>query len=417
MEDGTVMTWGWNSFGQLGIGNTTNQLSPVVGPGLSGVNQLVAGGAHSLALMNDGTVKAWGFNSYGQLGIGNNTNRLSPTEVPGLSNANELVVGDYHSFVITNNSNVMAWGYNANGELGLGDTVNRLVPTTMTLEGFYVVDEEAQQFLAATEAVITAETSKSQSDCDAAMVLIETLASSTEKSKLMNRLNVIQSIIDEATSIAEAITIATEAVAVAETSKTQADVDAAMALANALPDSPEKTALLERLSSVDTVPIVVSQQYKVADTKINLAMSLPREPYLSLALLSIEQVMDPVEKATLSLEMQVAIEKSTAIKPVTTKTANMFVRLAEITGRDKYILLAEEKTALIVDSTEQLDAVSRIDGIKSIKTPSEQKAYNTLIAAEQWKSPNMITAATKLINALEDGTFKTDMLDRISILN
>jgi Regulator of chromosome condensation (RCC1) repeat len=45
----------------------------------------VAGGyAHSLALKSDGTVMAWGYNIYGQLGIGTFADTNQPIEVAGL---------------------------------------------------------------------------------------------------------------------------------------------------------------------------------------------------------------------------------------------------------------------------------------------------------------------------------------------
>ncbi|GBG09023.1 putative S-layer protein, partial [Paenibacillus agaridevorans] len=42
------------------------------------MKQLVAGNSHTLALMEDGTVKGWGSNSYGQLGLGNTTSINMP---------------------------------------------------------------------------------------------------------------------------------------------------------------------------------------------------------------------------------------------------------------------------------------------------------------------------------------------------
>ncbi len=38
---------------------------------------------HSLALTADGHVYAWGYNSYGQLGNGSTTNATTPVEVEG----------------------------------------------------------------------------------------------------------------------------------------------------------------------------------------------------------------------------------------------------------------------------------------------------------------------------------------------
>ncbi|MSR75938.1 MAG: hypothetical protein EXS14_10775, partial [Planctomycetes bacterium] len=47
--------------------------------------QISAGVFHTLALRSDGTVMAWGWNAYGQLGLGNNTNQYTPQQIPGLT--------------------------------------------------------------------------------------------------------------------------------------------------------------------------------------------------------------------------------------------------------------------------------------------------------------------------------------------
>ncbi|MBP2000772.1 alpha-tubulin suppressor-like RCC1 family protein [Paenibacillus shirakamiensis] len=67
MEDGTVKSWGSNSYGQLGMGNTKDIKTPTINPFLKGVTQLAAGYTHSLALMEDGSVKSWGSNDYGEI--------------------------------------------------------------------------------------------------------------------------------------------------------------------------------------------------------------------------------------------------------------------------------------------------------------------------------------------------------------
>ena len=81
---GEARAWGNNSFGQLGDGAMVDNPLPVVvkavggsGP-LTGVQQVAAGGYHSLALTSAGEVRAWGYNSYGQLGEGTMTDRQLP---------------------------------------------------------------------------------------------------------------------------------------------------------------------------------------------------------------------------------------------------------------------------------------------------------------------------------------------------
>ncbi len=82
-SDGTVRAWGYNKYGQLGNGDSTGvaQYGPVQVSGLSGVKAIAAGGRHSVALKNDSTVWACGYNHYGEIGDGTTTNRLTPVQV------------------------------------------------------------------------------------------------------------------------------------------------------------------------------------------------------------------------------------------------------------------------------------------------------------------------------------------------
>lgn len=67
-----VIAWGANRYGQLGVPEGDDQRTPVVsglGPG-SGIAAIDAGGVHNLAIRQDGVVLAWGSNGFGQLGIG-----------------------------------------------------------------------------------------------------------------------------------------------------------------------------------------------------------------------------------------------------------------------------------------------------------------------------------------------------------
>jgi alpha-tubulin suppressor-like RCC1 family protein len=125
LSNGTVVAWGENKQGQLGDGTTVEKDVPTPVAGLSSVKAVAIGGmatrgGHMLALLNDGTVRAIGGNLFGQLGDGTTTNSSAPVKVTGLSGVTALTAARFHSMARLANGNVVAWGDNQYGELGLG---------------------------------------------------------------------------------------------------------------------------------------------------------------------------------------------------------------------------------------------------------------------------------------------------------
>jgi RHS repeat-associated protein len=126
---GTVWTWGYNNYGQLGNGTTsTNYYRPLAISGVDNVVGVAAGQYHTLALRSDGTVWAWGYNSYGQLGNGTSTNYYSPLAISGVGNVVGVAAGAYHTVALCSNGTVWAWGYNNSGQLGDGTMVSQPAP-------------------------------------------------------------------------------------------------------------------------------------------------------------------------------------------------------------------------------------------------------------------------------------------------
>ncbi|KAM3655399.1 LOW QUALITY PROTEIN: RCC1 and BTB domain-containing protein 1-like [Ammospiza maritima maritima] len=82
VNNGEVYGWGYNGNGQLGLGNR-NQLTPcrVAERHSVCVLQIACGYVHTLALTDEGLLCAWGANTYGQLGTGNKSNQLSPVQI------------------------------------------------------------------------------------------------------------------------------------------------------------------------------------------------------------------------------------------------------------------------------------------------------------------------------------------------
>ena len=126
--DGTVWTWGYNGYGQLGNGNTNTIYAPEKIE-IEDVVDVKAGENYTLVLKADGTVWAVGYNGNGQLGNGTTIRSLQFTQVmideeTPLTNIEKIDAGQYSAFAVTKEGNVYGWGYNPYGELGIKNTAS-----------------------------------------------------------------------------------------------------------------------------------------------------------------------------------------------------------------------------------------------------------------------------------------------------
>lgn len=141
--DGTVWTWGDNTYCQLGRGYTGNDVNGLYAlPGqvltaantpLTGIVAISAGAYHTLAVDRDGVVWSWGHNGQGQLGRGNSSDSAYAVQVTGLSDVKAAAVaaGERHSLVLTQDGYVYAFGQNNRGQLGDTSETNRTVPVAV----------------------------------------------------------------------------------------------------------------------------------------------------------------------------------------------------------------------------------------------------------------------------------------------
>jgi alpha-tubulin suppressor-like RCC1 family protein len=127
---GEIKCWGRNSEGQLGDGTTINRLFPTNVVGLAELPSAVSvGNEHTCALIQNGGVMCWGGNQFGQLGDGTTKNRKLPVAVTELDQAVVgLTTGYSHTCAIMNDASIKCWGDNQYGQLGNGTTVNGVIP-------------------------------------------------------------------------------------------------------------------------------------------------------------------------------------------------------------------------------------------------------------------------------------------------
>ncbi len=153
-NQGHVRLWGNNTSGQVGASGVTHSASGVVhifstNPAVS----LAAGHSHCYLLRADGSVMSRGLNTFGQLGV-----PAAPTSgsffwefvtisagVP-LSGIFKIAAGDNHGFALGGspfNPTVYCWGNNLDGQLGLtGQTLygTATINTALASGGHWPVD-------------------------------------------------------------------------------------------------------------------------------------------------------------------------------------------------------------------------------------------------------------------------------------
>ncbi len=128
-DDGTMLCWGNNEYGQLGDGTSTNRLTPVPVLGLPADKKILdfsAGGNHTCAILEDKSLWCWGRNKEGQLGRGVFAGGaiVDPMRVSDLDSVERVSAGWYHTCAIrSTDKSLWCWGNSAAGQVGSGGSV------------------------------------------------------------------------------------------------------------------------------------------------------------------------------------------------------------------------------------------------------------------------------------------------------
>jgi len=127
LKGDVVWGTGYNIYGQLGIGATGDRstFTAAVGQGTSGVNAIAVSYTQS-HILKTGVVYGAGYNNFGQIGDGTTTQRHSFTAAIGIATAGVTAIagGMYHSSLIKGGS-VYCTGSNK-GQFGDGTNVSSL---------------------------------------------------------------------------------------------------------------------------------------------------------------------------------------------------------------------------------------------------------------------------------------------------
>jgi RHS repeat-associated protein len=130
-SDGSVIAWGDNQNGQLGISPSVYSSVPVSAGNAGGVGYKAIAGADwtSAGLANDNSVWTWGDGRYGELGNGVATATSLPQQVAGLSNVTQIAAGSNFFVALTASGEVWTWGKNDYGQVGNGTRWGAGVPS------------------------------------------------------------------------------------------------------------------------------------------------------------------------------------------------------------------------------------------------------------------------------------------------
>jgi len=293
------------------------------------------------------------------------------------------------------------------------------------------------------ESVIKSETTYQQADKDAALALVEQLPDGTPKDNLLQRLDAVQTVIDATAAVGNAETTLEEADQVtaqtlvdeidtgntkkaelqkrldalsklkeaiaaleqAETSKTQTELDVAKELVEALPESPKKEELLDRVANLQDTIENKSKEDQAKDAVSKVEDSLLQEDQDKA-----QEKVDSLEDGSLKDELQERLDElQTHVDSY--KEASQAVEKAEISKEQTDIKYAQQLVDVLPGSKAKIGLQERLD-IVSQFIQAEQGVSKAEVSLLQ-KHKN---EAQKLVDALPISEVKAALQNRLDAL-
>ncbi len=139
-DSDNLYCWGDNQYGQLGLGDTNNRLTPQMVTITGTLSAVSLGSLYSCAIVDIDSstdLYCWGYNLDGQLGLGNQSlDEPTPQKVELDGNVTSVAQGFDHTCAVVNgSSDLYCWGNNFNGQLGLGNNQNTKSPKKVEVSG------------------------------------------------------------------------------------------------------------------------------------------------------------------------------------------------------------------------------------------------------------------------------------------
>jgi uncharacterized repeat protein (TIGR02543 family) len=171
---GRVITWGFNSNGQLGDGTVIDKYRPtdITSQFNLGTNEKITsisiGESHSAALTSTGRLFTWGLNSDGQLGNQTIIQSITPVDITSQFNLSvgetitKISLGSSHSAALTSTGRLFTWGRNADGQLGNNSQTSSNTPVDISsrFTTFNLASDDKISFISMGSLISTALSSK-----------------------------------------------------------------------------------------------------------------------------------------------------------------------------------------------------------------------------------------------------------------